>query len=115
MQDEIAGQEALFALSDTDREEQKSQLEDAVAQARAGNAGRMSELRGLNRKMDPGNVALVRLDCIVEVLFGADEISRLQFEKLFEERMAEVLDQAVTSVRRAHLTGPSPNGLFLKP
>lgn len=102
--DELDGQQPLFDLTDGQQvDEAIWDLKTQHHDLRKSNQSKVQELRKLGRQIDPGNVALVRLQCLAEMLF--DEDALLQLDVATEARMSEVLDQAQASARRSSLLG----------
>lgn len=106
MEDEVPGQIPLFTVEDA-----RQELAGQLTALREANVAKVLELRGMGRSMNPGNVALVRLETLIDLLL--DEDARLQLDVTFETRMGDVLDASLSSVRRSQLATndvPGTNG-----
>ncbi len=65
------------------------------------NVAKLRELAGFRRRPHPELVASMRLDALLDLVLG--DLDRIRFELLFEQRIAELLDNALAEARRSEL------------
>lgn len=109
MEDEVPGQLPLFDLSEEEQlDNARHELTSKLGILRKNNAAKAMELRGMGQILNPGNVALVRVESLIDMIF--DDDARLQLDVTFETRMGDILDASLTNVRRSQLASSNAPG-----
>lgn len=84
-------------------------LSQALTQIRATNRQIFDAIIRNNARPDPNSVALLRLETLLEHIYGTENsAARLHFEIAFEQRMEHVLNQMLNQALRAKILAPVP-------
>lgn len=84
-------------------------LRSQYEEIRARNKARVKELATHQKRLNDMMLIKVRLEALVQYMFGtATTVDLLHFELLFEAGVSDLLDQALTEARQATLMAPYP-------
>lgn len=103
-------QEPLPGLTDPALLTVAERRQARIVELRHRNTARLKELRSHGASIDLGQVALLHVQCLIEL--ALDDEQRAELEELVEQRMSSSLQAALSDLNRLKLLAPQGSSLI---